>query len=65
MLATKRGFRGVSCSIWLDDNIWYVEIPPKMSNPRTCWREAEMCQIGREKAEFLREMHPKSLDGHV
>ena len=28
-------------------------------------REAEMRQIGREKAEFIRAMQAKSLEGHV
>ncbi len=33
--------------------------------PKRAGREAEVCQIGREKAEFLGEVRPESLQHHA
>jgi hypothetical protein len=66
MQAMERGFRGVFCSVGLDEIFWLAKISEKWSNSRTCcWREAEVCQIGREKAYFLRKVHTESLQHHV
>jgi len=65
MQAMKRGFRGVFYSICLDSNYWCAKTSQKMSNPRICWSWGRAAPIGREKAEFVGKMHPKSLEGHV
>ena len=65
MQAMKRGFRGVFYSICLALNYWCAKTSQKMSNPRICWSWGRAAPIGREKAEFIREMHPKSLEGHI
>ena len=65
MQAMKRGFRGVFCSLCMDSNYWCAKISQKMSNSRICWAWGRDAPIGREKAEFVGKMHPKSLEGHV
>ncbi len=63
--ALKRGFRGVFCSLCLGLIFWCVEILQKSYILEHAGREAEMRQIGRWKAEFLRETHPKGREGHM
>ncbi len=45
---------------------WYAKISQNMCRIlKRAGREAEVRQIGREKAEFLREVHPESPQHHA
>ena len=65
MRAMTDRFWGTSCAILLELKFLVPKISQKMSNSQMCLAWGRVAPIGREKAEFLKEMHPKCLQRHV